>query len=161
MSEKEWKKLAQKPKVTLDGELSIANKTYPITAPCQLTKVSEGIEVDGVTSVPFSKLDVQPPKGFIVKADSDLEIHFHLVSDKILGADRLFTAPEKDKDIIKDAMKGVEDQDGDEDNTAPAPQPPSDNTADKVKEKVKEKPNQPTEIENKNTVETKTTKDSI
>jgi hypothetical protein len=112
MSEKEWKQLVQKSKVDLDGEISFANKTFPITASCTLIKVTNGVEVDGVTKVSFSKFGLEPPKkggGFIAKADSDLEIHFHLVSDKILGADKLFAPPEKDKDIIKDAMKKIDE----------------------------------------------------
>ena len=115
LSEKEWKQLVQRPKVNLDGEISLGNKTFPINTPCALTKVPGGIEIDGVTSVPFAKFELQPPKkggGFIVKADSDLEIYFHLVSEKFLGADKIFGAPEKDKDIIKDAMKTIDEKSG-------------------------------------------------
>jgi hypothetical protein len=112
MSEKDWKQLVQKAKVDLEGEITLANKTYPIVTPCTINKVTNGIEVDGQTTVPFSKFELQPPKsggGFIAKADSDLEIHFHLMSEKVLGADKLFAPPEKDKDIIKDAMKSIDD----------------------------------------------------
>jgi len=112
LSEKDWKQQVQKPKIDLDGEVVFGNKTIPVTVPCNVSKVKNGIEVDGATSVPFEKFGITPPKkggGLIAKAESNLEIHFHLLSDKILGADKLFSAPEKDKDIIKDAMKKIDD----------------------------------------------------
>lgn len=114
MAEKDWKEFVQKPNVTLDGDLTIAGKSYAISAPAQVTKVATGLEIDGVAVVPFSKFDLQPPKvggGLIAKADSDLELHFHLLSEKILGADKVLTRPEKEKDIIRDAMKKIEDGD--------------------------------------------------
>ena len=114
MSEKEWKQVVQKTSITLDGELNINNKTYNVTTPVQIKKVAGGVEVDGMTTVPFSKFELEPPKtmgGLITKTDSDLELHFHLVSEKILGADKIFAPPEKDKDIIKDAMKAIDEED--------------------------------------------------
>lgn len=114
MSEKEWRQVVQKTSITLDGELNINNKTFKVTTPVQIKKVSGGVEVDGMTTVPFSKFELEPPKtmgGLITKTDSDLELHFHLVSEKILGADKIFAPPEKDKDIIKDAMKAIDEED--------------------------------------------------
>lgn len=114
MNEKDWKQFVQKPNVSLDGELTIAGKAYGISAPAQITKAGTGLEIDGIAVVPFSKFELQPPKfggGLIAKADSDLELHFHLLSDKILGADKVLVTLEKEKDIIRDAMKKIEDDD--------------------------------------------------
>lgn len=136
-TEKEWKQLVEKTSVTVDGELNINNKTYDVSMPVQIKKITGGIEVDGMTTVPFSKFELEPPKtmgGLITKADSDLELHFHLVSDKILGADKIFSKPEKDKDIIKDAMKAIDDDDFDVDSPSP-----SDSAVDKTLEPSKQK----------------------
>lgn len=145
LSEKEWKLLVQKSDVVMEGELNINNKKYPLTAPCKIIKVPGGVEVDGVTTVPFAKFELQPPKtagGLIAKADSDLEIHFHLVSDKVLGADKLFAPPEKDKDIIQDAMKAIDDS-SDEESSAGNVDEKADNAAKTApKEIPQDKPKQ-------------------
>ena len=133
MSENEWKKALQKSSLVLDGELIIAGKSYSISAPSQITKIKGGVEVDGVAVVPFAKFDLQPPKvggGLIAKADSDLELHFHLLSPKILGADKVLAPPEKENDILKEVMKKIEDEpanevakekEGSEKEVAPGP----------------------------------------
>lgn len=147
MSEKDWKEFVQKTSVTLDGELTIAGKSYNISAPAQVTKGSNGLEIDGVAVVPFSKFDLQPPKvggGLIAKADSDLELHFHLLSDKILGADKVLSPPEKEKDIIRDAMKKIEDE-------KPLPDPKPTVAADKPADPDKKKTDDSDDDDDSNT----------
>jgi hypothetical protein len=102
MTEKQWHEVLQKPAVVFEGELTIAGKSYSITAPANLSKEKDGIEFDGVAVVPFAKFDLQPPKrggGFIAKTDSDVELHFHLTTDKILGADKILAPPAKETPV--------------------------------------------------------------
>lgn len=96
MTETEWREAIKKPSFVLEGELSIAGKSFPLTAPVEISKAEDGIEADGVITVPFSRFDLQPPKvggGLFARAESDLELHFHLMSDKILGADKAVAPP--------------------------------------------------------------------
>lgn len=111
MTEAEWRQTSQKSSEVLEGTLEIAGKSYPISTPVTITKVSSGIEVDGVAIVPFAKFDLKPPKvggGLIAKADSDLELHFHLVSDKILGADKIVAHPAATLPALAPAESGVD-----------------------------------------------------
>jgi hypothetical protein len=97
MSEKEWRALLQKDILTLRGELLIGGKPYKVDLPLEFKKASRGLEADGLVKLSFGQLGMEPPKvggGVIAKADSELELHFHLQTEKILGAEVLL-APEK------------------------------------------------------------------
>lgn len=115
MSEGKWREAVKKSSLVLEGELNIAGRSFPISTQCQIVATASGVEVDGVIPVSFAKFDLKVPKvggGLIVKADSDLELHFHIRSDKMLGADKAL--PEKaakEVDEIEQKKKKEDDDD--------------------------------------------------
>lgn len=93
-----WRTLFAKPEFEIAGELSIGNKTFPLRLSTRYIDKSDSAEVDGVAQVRFSDLGLKPPKvagGLLVKAKPELELHFHLLSQRILGADSIRLSPTK------------------------------------------------------------------
>jgi hypothetical protein len=117
MTEKVWRETLKKTSIKLDGDLEIAGKSYPVSVPVDIVKTAGGIEADGVLTVPFGKFDLQPPKvggGVIAKVDSDLEMHFHIMSEKVLGADKAISVPitVKEPDLMEEvkAKKKIKEE---------------------------------------------------
>ncbi|MGE3683260.1 MAG: YceI family protein [Bdellovibrionales bacterium] len=87
-----WRDLFAKGEFELDGELQIGTSPYPVKFKTQYVEREGVAEVDGVTSVRFSDFGIKPPSvmgGVWAKAQPDLELHFHLTSQRILGADSI------------------------------------------------------------------------
>lgn len=100
MTADQWKALFTKGDFEVEGELSIGNKSYPLKLHSKYLTTDDGAEVDGIAKVRFSDFDISPPKvvgGVLAKAKPDLELDFHLLSQRILGADsiRLGTSAER------------------------------------------------------------------
>lgn len=93
MTAEEWRKLFAKEKFQIAGELSIGKKTYPIKLDSHYLQTEDsGAEVEGMAKVSFKDFDIDPPRvagGLIAKTKQDLELHFHLLSSRILGADSI------------------------------------------------------------------------
>lgn len=87
-----WRDLFAKGDFDLEGELSIGKKSFPLTIRSHYLAKDDAAEVDGVAKVRFKDFDIEPPRvvgGVVVKAKPDLELHVHLVSQRILGADSI------------------------------------------------------------------------
>lgn len=87
-----WHELFAKGDFVLDGELSIGNKSYPVKVNSKYDGKDEFAEIDGVGKARFQDFDIKPPKvggGILATVKPDLELHFHLVSQRILGADTI------------------------------------------------------------------------
>lgn len=87
-----WKALFAKGEFDIDGDLSIGAKAYPVKMASHYIAKDDAAEVDGVTKVKFEDFGIVPPKvvaGIVVKTKPDLELHFHLLSQRILGADQI------------------------------------------------------------------------
>jgi polyisoprenoid-binding protein YceI len=93
-----WRELFAKSEFELEGYLSIGNKTFPLKLAARYSERSESAEVEGLAQVRFSDFDLRPPKivgGLLVKTKPELELHFHLLSQRILGADSIRPTPNK------------------------------------------------------------------
>lgn len=92
MSADQWRELFNKSNFELDGELSVGVKDYPIKISMRYIDKSEEAEVDGTGRIRFQDLNLKPPTvggGIFVKTKSEIELHFHLQSRRILGADSI------------------------------------------------------------------------
>lgn len=88
----EWKAMLKKSDLKIDGTIEIGNEAFPVTANAKLEKAESGLEVDGVIQARFENFKLTPPKvwgGIIASAKKDLELHFHLLSQRTLGFDSL------------------------------------------------------------------------
>lgn len=96
----QWREKFAKTDFPLEGELYIGAKAYPLTLQVKYSEKESTAEVDGAGKVRFKDFDIKPPKvagGLVAKAQSDFELHFHLVSQRILGADSIRLGGTKDK----------------------------------------------------------------
>jgi polyisoprenoid-binding protein YceI len=92
MTAEQWKALFAKGDFDISGELSIGNKSYPLTLHSKYSGKEDMAEVDGTGRVRFEDFELSPPKvvgGVVAKAKPDIELHFHLLSSRILGADSI------------------------------------------------------------------------
>lgn len=93
MSKKEWQKLMVTGKsFSINGTLSMAGQETPIKASVKLIKTAKGFEADGIIYTQFKSFNLQPPKlfgGLMASVKEELELHFHLQSDKTLGFESL------------------------------------------------------------------------
>ena len=92
MSVEEWRALFAKGTFDLPGELSVGDKSYPIKVSSEYLQVDDQPEVDGIAKVKFEDFGISPPKviaGIVAKTKPDLELHFHLLGSRILGADSI------------------------------------------------------------------------
>lgn len=88
----QWRELFAKTEFDLEGELSIGDKSYPIKMTSRYTMKEDAGEIDGRGSVKFADFDLKPPKvggGVVASVKPDLELHFHFISQRILGADSI------------------------------------------------------------------------
>ncbi len=93
MSKKSWmEKLTSMQPFLVNGSLNIGGQDYPITTKVIMVKTDSGFEVDGLIQTKFKELGLKPPAlfgGIMAKVREDLELHFHLLSDKTLGFESL------------------------------------------------------------------------
>lgn len=92
LNAEQWKELFAKKSFALDGELLIGNDLHPISLLATYLETKERAEVEGVATIKFGDLGLKPPKvaaGLLANAKEDLELHFHLVSGRILGSDSI------------------------------------------------------------------------
>lgn len=92
MSADEWHALFKKKNFELAGELAIGERSFPLKLEATYSETKSNAEVDGVGNVRFADFDIKPPKvggGVIAKAKPDIELHFHLISTRILSADSI------------------------------------------------------------------------
>lgn len=107
----QWRELFKKPEFEIAGTLTIGNKSFPLKVASHYVDKAENAEVDGIAKVQFQDFEISPPTagaGIIAKAKSELELHFHLLASRILGADTIRPAsekaavePEKEKVTVK------------------------------------------------------------
>lgn len=82
---------SQKP-VAITGVLNIGGRNHTISAQVKIVKSDMGYEVDGEIITKFENLGIKPPRlfgGLMATVKDDLELHFHLQSDKTLGFDSI------------------------------------------------------------------------
>jgi polyisoprenoid-binding protein YceI len=106
MSVEDWRALFAKGKFELAGELSVGDKSYPLKVSSEYIQSDDQPEVDGIAKVHFQDFDITPPKvvaGIIAKTKPELELYFHLLGSRILGADSIRLEP-------KTAAKPVEEK---------------------------------------------------
>lgn len=97
LTAEQWKALFAKTEFDLEGELSIGGKTFPLKVQSTYLPKGDAAEVDGIARVKFKDFGIDPPKvlgGVAARAKPDLELHFHLLSQRILGATSIQLAPE-------------------------------------------------------------------
>lgn len=87
-----WKELFAKGDFPIEGELLIGSKAFPLTLQTKYKKSDTQDEVDGAARVRFKDFDMDPPKaggGMVAKAKPEFDLYFHLLSQRILGADSI------------------------------------------------------------------------
>jgi hypothetical protein len=92
LSAEQWRKVFAQKTFLLEGDITIGDKTFPLKVTADYQMKSEGAEVDGLGNIQFSDLGLRPPVllgGMVARVKSDLELHFHLVSQRILGANSI------------------------------------------------------------------------
>lgn len=91
-SAESWRELFARANFDLEGELQIGKNSFPLRVSARYLEGEEGAEVDGLAKVRFSDFEIAPPKvagGMIAKTKQELELHFHLLGSRILGADSI------------------------------------------------------------------------
>jgi polyisoprenoid-binding protein YceI len=92
MNAADWKKLFAKPAFEIEGELTIGAKAYPVKLQSHYISKDESAEIEGLAKVRFEDFGISPPKvvaGIVAKAKPEFELYFHLLSQRILGADSI------------------------------------------------------------------------
>lgn len=87
-----WRELFAKKDFPLEGELFIGDKSYPLVLQVHYEDKVDSAEVDGTAHVRFEDFGIKPPKvgaGMVAKAKPDFHLFFHLLSQRILGADSI------------------------------------------------------------------------
>lgn len=98
MNADEWRELFKKENFDLEGEIYIGSKSFPLKMEAHYTAKEDSAEVNGIIHLKFEDLDIRPPRvgaGLVAKAKPDLELHFNLVSGRILGADSIRLGKDK------------------------------------------------------------------
>lgn len=98
----EWQSLFSKGDFDLDGELAIGDRTYPIKLKSHYFDKEDAAEIDGLARLKFQDLGLKPPKvggGILASVKSDLELHFHFVSQRVLGADTIRPVKKEEKKL--------------------------------------------------------------
>ncbi len=98
LSADEWRDLFAKENFDLDGEIYIGSKSFPLKMQAHYTNKEDSAEVTGIIHLKFEDLDIRPPRvgaGLVAKAKPELELHFSLVSGRILGADSIRLGKDK------------------------------------------------------------------
>lgn len=94
-----WRELFAKGEFPIEGELLIGSKAFPLTLNTKYKKASDQDEVDGAARVKFKDFDMDPPKaggGVVAKAKPEFDLYFHLLSQRILGADSIRLGAKED-----------------------------------------------------------------
>lgn len=92
MTAEDWRALFAKSNFNISGELSVGQKTYPVTFASHYIENGDNAEVEGVAKVKFSDFEISPPKvvgGVVAKTKPDFELYFHLLGSRILGAESI------------------------------------------------------------------------
>jgi len=92
LSADQWRDLFAKQTFNIDGDLKIGERTFPLVLMATYKEGEISAEVSGVSTVRFQDFDIKPPAvgaGFVARAKPELELHFHLMSPRILGADSI------------------------------------------------------------------------
>lgn len=87
-----WRELFAKERFMLDGHLLIGSKSFPLKMDAHYSEKADNAEVNGTIRLKFKDLDIKPPSvgaGLVTKAKPELELHFNLISGRILGADSI------------------------------------------------------------------------
>ncbi len=87
-----WRALFAKKDFPLEGQLYIGPNAFPITLQVEYKALEKSAEVLGRAKVKFQDFAMKPPKvggGLVAKSKPDFELHFHLISNRILGADSI------------------------------------------------------------------------
>jgi hypothetical protein len=108
-----WRALFAQKEFEVVGDLQIGKKSYPLKLNSHYLQTVDNAEVDGIAKVKFQDYEIAPPQvvgGLVAKTNPELELHFHLSANRILGADsiRLGKAPdplEEVKDAVKEESK--------------------------------------------------------
>lgn len=90
MPKADWKKILDGTTKTLSGTLRVAGRARLFDVPIEVSKVGEQYRVKGLIKTKYSNFRIKPPSvggGLIAKAKDYLELHFHLLSGKIAGAE--------------------------------------------------------------------------
>lgn len=88
----QWRDLFAKKDFVLEGELSIGPKSFPVKMGSRYSEHEENAEIEGSTKVKFEDFGLHPPKvagGIVASVKQDLELHYHFVSARVLGADSI------------------------------------------------------------------------
>lgn len=96
MTADQWRALFKKGDFDIDGELTIGDKTFPLKLASHYEEKPETPEIDGIAKVHFQDFDIKPPKvflGIVAKSKTDLELHYHFLGNRILGADSIRPDP--------------------------------------------------------------------
>jgi hypothetical protein len=91
-SGEKWREFFSKPEFDLEGRLFIGDKSFPVQFSSRYMDKEDAGEIDGVGRVKFVDFDLKPPKvagGVFASVKPELELHFHFVSQRILGADSI------------------------------------------------------------------------
>lgn len=92
MTAEKWKELFRRQDFEIEGELTVGTKSYPLKMKSHYAEKTGAAEIDGSALVHFEDFGLKPPKvmaGVVAKAKSQLELHFRLQSQRILGADTI------------------------------------------------------------------------
>ncbi len=94
----QWRELFAKKEFEMDGQLFIGDKSYPLTMESRYSEKEDVAEIDGAAKVRFDDFGLKTPKvggGLIASVKPDFELHYHFVSQRILGADAIRVATEE------------------------------------------------------------------
>jgi polyisoprenoid-binding protein YceI len=95
LTAEEWRALSATGAFAVNGHLQIADDKHPVRADVRVSKGPNGLEADGVVKTSFKYLKLKPPKlamGLMASVKDDLELHFHFMGQRTLGADSIFKA---------------------------------------------------------------------
>lgn len=93
LSLEEWQRLIGEGQFRLNGQLKVAGSSHPIESQINVVKSEGNVEVDGLVKTSFKNLQLKPPRlamGLFASVKDDLELHFHFVGHRTLGADSIF-----------------------------------------------------------------------
>lgn len=98
----QWRTLFASGEFDIVGDLSLGNSSFPVKLRSRyIRKGSDHDEVDGVANVTFKDFGMDPPRvagGLVARAKPDLQLHFHLQTQRILGADAIRLPPREGKE---------------------------------------------------------------
>jgi len=102
LSVEQWRELFAQGAFELEGELTIGSKSFPLKVSSKYLEKDDNMEVDGTSRVLFKDFELTPPRvaaGLVVKAKPSIELNFHLLGSRILGADTI--KPIRATEVVK------------------------------------------------------------